>query len=138
MHLTERERYQVVATVLAGPKSELVEDEVPPPKPQPAGKDAAVQALFDVLGRRWALRVLWELRTGGVTYRELAARVPDMSTSVLTQRLRDLRDAGLAEHHHGTGYRVTPHGQELLGHLERLCDWAAQVNFAERAESAQE
>jgi DNA-binding HxlR family transcriptional regulator len=117
--------------------SDRVEDEVPPSKPQTAGKDAAVLALFDVLGRRWALRVLWELRAGGMTYRELAARVPDMSTSVLTQRLRDLRDAGLAEHHHGAGYRVTPHGRELLAHLERLRDWAAQVNFAEWSESAQ-
>ena len=54
---------------------------------------------------------------GGLTYRELAARVPGMSTSVLTQRLRDLRAAGLVEHEHGAGYRLTALGHDLLVHL---------------------
>ena len=96
--------------------------------------DAAVLALFDVLGRRWALRVLWELRIGGLTYRELAARAPDMSTSVLTQRLRELRAAGLVDHERGSGYRLTVKGSELLGHIADLRDWAAQVGFSAGAQ----
>jgi DNA-binding HxlR family transcriptional regulator len=82
--------------------------------------------LFDVLGRRWALRVLWELRVGAMTYRELAARIPDMSTSVLTHRLRDLRAASLVEHERGSGYRLSAHGRELLARLETLRDLAAR------------
>ena len=92
--------------------------------------DAAMLALFDVLGRRWALRVLWELRAGGLTYRELAAQVPDMSTSVLTQRLRELRAAHLVEHERGSGYRLTADGSNLLGHIADLRDWAGQVGFS--------
>ena len=92
--------------------------------------DAAVLALFDVLGRRWALRVLWELRAGGLTYRELAAQVPDMSTSVLTQRLRELRTAHLVEHERGSGYRLTADGSNLLGHIADLRDWAGRVGFS--------
>jgi len=92
--------------------------------------DAALLALFDVLGRRWALRVVWELRTDGLTYRELAARIPDMSTSVLTQRLRELRLARLVEHERGSGYRLTAEGRDLLGHLTDLRDWAEQVGFS--------
>lgn len=97
--------------------------------PDQPDDDAALLALFDVLGRRWALRVIWELRLGGLTYRELAARVPGMSTSVLTQRLRDLRAAGLVEHEHGAGYGLTALGHDLLVHLAKLRDWADRADF---------
>lgn len=97
--------------------------------PDQPDDDAALLALFDVLGRRWAMRVVWELRPGGLTYRELAARVPGMSTSVLTQRLRDLRAAGLVEHEHGAGYGLTALGHDLLIHLARLRDWADRAKF---------
>jgi DNA-binding HxlR family transcriptional regulator len=86
--------------------------------------------LFDVLGRRWALRIVWELRADAMTYRELGAKVPAMSTSVLTQRLRELRVAGLVEHARGAGYRLTPLGRELWTHLDGLRDWAHRAGFA--------
>ena len=92
--------------------------------------DTSLLALFDVLGQRWALRVLWELRSGGMTYRELAARIPGMSTSVLTQRLRDLRAARLVDHMHGIGYRVTAQGEDLLRLLAPLRQWAERAEFA--------
>jgi DNA-binding HxlR family transcriptional regulator len=92
--------------------------------------DARLLEVFDVLGRRWALRVVWELRSGGLNYRELAARIPDMSTSVLTQRLRDLRAARLVEHERGAGYQLTPQGRDLLALLGDLRDWAERVGFA--------
>jgi DNA-binding HxlR family transcriptional regulator len=74
--------------------------------------------------------VIWELRDEGLTYRDLAAKIPDMSTSVLTQRLRDLRIADLVEHERGSGYRLTSTGAGLLGHLEDLRTWAVEVGFA--------
>ena len=98
---------------------------------QTAGTDHAdVLALFDMLGRRWALRTLWELGRGGATYRDLAARIPGMSTSVLTQRLRDLRDARLVDHERGTGYLLTSMGSDLLARLAPLQEWAEGVGFA--------
>ena len=96
---------------------------------QVADDDRPVLELFDLLGRRWALRVVWELRTEALTYRELAARIPDMSTSVLTQRLRDLRAARLVEHERGIGYMVTPQGRDLLAHLAGVREWALRVGF---------
>lgn len=83
--------------------------------------------LFDVLGRRWALRLVWEMGDTALTYRELASRVPDMSTSVLTQRLRELRSAKLVEHSHG--YRLTLTGRDLWTQLSSLRDWAERVEF---------
>jgi DNA-binding HxlR family transcriptional regulator len=81
-------------------------------------------ALFDLLGRRWALRVLWELREGPVTFRELQARCGEISSSVLNQRLRELRDAGVVAQEPGSGYRLTPEGRTLLEALSPLQAWA--------------
>jgi len=48
-------------------------------------------ALLDLLGRRWTLRVIWELRDAPLLFRELQARCEGMSSSVLNQRLQELR-----------------------------------------------
>ncbi len=82
-------------------------------------------ALLDLLGRRWALRILWELRDGSVpTFRELQARCGDISSSVLSERLRELREAAIVTSEEGGGYRLTDEGEELLAALEPLDAWA--------------
>ena len=83
-------------------------------------------ALFDLLGRRWTLRVLWELRDGGMTFRQLQARCEAMSSSVLNQRLRELREAGVVEVHAQEGYKLTAEGEALLRALAPLHEWAAR------------
>ena len=83
-----------------------------------------IMAVLDLLGRRWALRVLWELRVGSVTFRALQARCDAMSPSVLNQRLRELREAGIAELDPDGGYRLTAAGRTLLAALAPLTDWA--------------
>jgi DNA-binding HxlR family transcriptional regulator len=82
-------------------------------------------ALLDLLGRRWALRVLWELRSGqGCTFRELQARCAEVSSSVLNDRLRELRAAGIIAAQPGSGYALTLEGTRLLTALEPLDGWA--------------
>ncbi len=56
-----------------------------------------LMAALDLLGRRWALRILWELRDGNLGARALRARCDEMSSSVLYERLGELRTAGLIE-----------------------------------------
>ena len=83
-------------------------------------------ALFDLLGRRWSLRLLWELRDDGVTFRELQARCEGMSSSVLNERLRELRDAGIVVAESRKGYGLTNEGLALLDALEPVHAWAAR------------
>jgi DNA-binding HxlR family transcriptional regulator len=80
-------------------------------------------ALLDLMGRRWILRVMWELRAETLGFRALQARCSGMSPSVLSQRLRDLAEAGVVA---GTdaGYQLTGEGRELLGLLTPLSAWA--------------
>jgi DNA-binding HxlR family transcriptional regulator len=82
-------------------------------------------ALLDLLGRRWALRVLWELRDGSEsTFRELQARCGNISSSVLNDRLGELRYAGIVANEPGAGYRLTSDGHELLAALAPIDAWA--------------
>ena len=81
-------------------------------------------ALLDLLGRRWALRILWELRDGrGQTFRVLQQSCADMSSSVLSDRLHELREARIVTAGPG-GYVLTPAGRGLLDALEPLNEWA--------------
>jgi DNA-binding HxlR family transcriptional regulator len=80
-------------------------------------------ALLDLLGRRWTLRVMWELRDGPATFRELRARCDSMSPSVLNERLAELRAAGIVESGPG-GYALTERGAELGALLLPLDRWA--------------
>jgi DNA-binding HxlR family transcriptional regulator len=82
--------------------------------------------LFDLLGRRWALRILWELREEPVGFAELQVRCDGMSTSVLSQRLGELRDAGLVEQRGRAGYALSDPGSRLLARLKFFDDWASQ------------
>jgi DNA-binding HxlR family transcriptional regulator len=82
-------------------------------------------ALLDLLGRRWALRVLWELRGDEpLTFRELQARCGEISSSVLNDRLRELREAEVVEVAAGGGYLLAPEGRELLDALAPIDAWA--------------
>lgn len=84
-----------------------------------------IMALFDLLGRRWTMRLLWELRGGALSFRELRAAMEDVSPSVLNERLRALRGAGLVARAEGEGYVLTPLAEELATeHLLPLDAWA--------------
>jgi DNA-binding HxlR family transcriptional regulator len=80
-------------------------------------------ALLDLLGRRWALRTIWELRDGPSSFRELQERCDGMSSSVLNQRLAELRQAGIVELGEG-GYGLTAEGRRLLDAYGPLDAWA--------------
>jgi DNA-binding HxlR family transcriptional regulator len=82
-----------------------------------------VMALLDLLGRRWGLRVIWELREEPLVFRELQARCEGMSSSVLNQRLRELREAGIVTVGEG-GYRLTDEGRRLREAFVPLSAWA--------------
>ena len=73
-----------------------------------------VMALLDLLGRRWTLRIVWELRDGPLTSRALRTACDDASPTVMQARLTELRKAGLVELLAGNGYRLTPLGGELM------------------------
>jgi DNA-binding HxlR family transcriptional regulator len=99
--------------------------------------------LLDLLGRRWALRVLWELRGTQLTFRELQHACGQISPTVLNARLRELRAGKLVDLSSATlrvaarsgrargrdlddagGYRLSAHGNELVDKFLPVVRWA--------------
>jgi DNA-binding HxlR family transcriptional regulator len=82
-----------------------------------------VMVALDLLGRRAALRIFWELRHGEqMTFRALQDAC-DTNPSLLNTRIKELREVGLLEHEEG-GYRLTAEGRRLMAALGPLCEWA--------------
>ena len=92
-----------------------------------------IMALLDLLGRRWVLRIMWELRDEPAGFRQLQLRCDEMSPSVLSQRLDELKEAEVLELL-DEQYRLTAEGRELLGILAPLRAWATR--WAQRSRAA--
>ena len=82
-----------------------------------------IMVLFDLIGRRWSMGVLWNLSGGNRTFRDLQERCGSASPSVLNTRLKELRAAGLI-YNAEDGYALTEDGRQLFERLEPLGDWA--------------
>jgi DNA-binding HxlR family transcriptional regulator len=69
--------------------------------------------------------VLWELRDGdALTFRALQARCGGVSSSVLNNRLHELREAAIVTASPDGGYVLTAEGMDLLRSLEPVSAWA--------------
>ena len=82
-------------------------------------------AAFDLLGRRWAMGIIWNLSKGPATFRSLQEHCETISPSILNSRIKDLHEAGLIEKT-AQGYALNPLGEELYALLQPLADWSVR------------
>lgn len=86
-------------------------------------------ALIDLLGRRWAMGIIWNLAAGPATFRALQTPTgrgntsKTISPSILNARLKDLQEARLVERTLD-GYALTALGKELFDLIEPLDPWS--------------
>jgi DNA-binding HxlR family transcriptional regulator len=92
---------------------------------------AAAHAL-DLVGERWALLVVRELLLGPKRFTDLRAGLPNASPNVLSQRLRELEQAGVVRRRKlpppaaSKVYELTEWGMELEPVIVRLGRWGAR------------
>lgn len=96
---------------------------------------APIMALFDLLGRRWAMGILWTLcKDGPLTFRALMERCETVSPTVLNSRLKELQAARFIEKS-PKGYVPTELGRSIYRGLVPLAAkakaWAAAVGGTE-------
>src|SRR5581483_11270420 len=115
-------------------KSKRKEQKMTTPKPGKPVRGSQtgrpIMALLDLLGRRWTLRILWELREGSLGFRALQGRCDNMSPSVLSKRLLELQEAEIVRQNEKARYALTREGIALLHSLASLNEWA--LRWAER------
>ena len=82
---------------------------------------------MDLLGRRWSLRILWELRNGALGARALRELCDSMSSIVLYDRLGELGGGGLIAKNISGAYTLTDLG-EAIGPLGAWAnEWASRT-----------
>ena len=82
-----------------------------------------INAVFDLLGRRWALGIIWNLDKEPMTFRELQGHCGDISPTILNARLKELKEADVIERTL-EGYRLTERGLKLRETLVPLGRWS--------------
>ncbi len=94
--------------------------------------DAALVRAFDLLGRRWTGVLLGTLSGGPAGFRAISRAVDGISDSVLSDRLTELCNVGLATRTVddrppiSVAYELTDAGRALLPALEQITRWAEE------------
>jgi DNA-binding HxlR family transcriptional regulator len=83
-----------------------------------------LMAALDLFGRRWMLRVMWELRDGPAGFRDLLTRCDGISNAVLSTRLSELVESRLIAHTDDRAYVLTDLGSELCRAIAPLDAWS--------------
>jgi len=96
---------------------------LPNKKVRGSSSGIAIMAVFDLLGRKWNMKIMWELRSTALSFRAIQRQCNDMSPSVLNSRLKQLSEAKLLSST-DDGYQLTPSGISLMETLDPLRVWA--------------
>jgi len=86
---------------------------------------------LEQVGDRWSLLVIRDLLTGAKRFTDLMDRLGGITPKTLSQRLRDLEDAGIVAADREAGrrevwYQLTPAGADLRPVLDALSQWGLQ------------
>lgn len=90
------------------------------------GQYCPISRAAEILATRWTPLVVRNLLLGCETFSEIAAGVPGIPRSVLTDRLRMLERFGVVERTPRRGYRLTGAGRELESVLEAMGVWGSR------------
>src|SRR5262249_57216792 len=92
------------------------------------GQFCPVAVASEIFAERWTPLILRELFSGSRRFSEIRSGMPLISRTLLSQRLRELEDAGVITSAplaagRGRGYRLTRAGGEFRAGVERPGGW---------------
>ena len=89
-----------------------------------------IMAALDLVSRRWALGVVWQLSDGPLGFLRLQEACDGVSPSVLTTRLKELAEARIVTTDADGRYVLTDRGAALRAALEPLKEWSESWDAA--------
>lgn len=96
---------------------------------KPSIQGCPVTTAIEVIGGKWKVVILYQLRGKTLRFGELKKLIPRITQKTLTQQLRDLEQAKLvertvyAEVPPRVEYRTTELAEKLSPVLDQLCEW---------------
>lgn len=103
-----------------------------PEKDIPCTGTCPVSTTISLIGGKWKILILWQLRNKIRRYGELQRLIPGVTKKMLTQQLRELEDDGLihrkvyAEVPPKVEYSLTETGQSLQPIIDVVYEWGAE------------
>jgi DNA-binding HxlR family transcriptional regulator len=97
------------------------------------GDPCGIARALDRVGERWALLVVRELLLGPKRFTDLRSGLPAASPNVLSQRLRELEEAGVVRRAQlpppgaASVYELTPWGRDLEPVIRGLAAWGSRA-----------
>ncbi len=88
-----------------------------------------IEVTIGVIGGKWKMLILWNLRDGVKRFNELKRLIPGSTQKMLTAQLRELEQNGIVsrtvypEIPPKVEYALTGHGQSLIPIIEFSCEW---------------
>lgn len=98
--------------------------------PQEAMGHQDVEGIIGLLSKKWVILIVSALGEDTMRYNEIQERLGGISPKTLSDRLKDLVEAGLVERHAyaeippRVEYTLTPRGRSLRRALQPLFKWA--------------
>ena len=92
------------------------------------GQFCPIAKSSEILGDTWSILIVRELLLGSTRFSQLQKRLPKISPTILTKRLKELGQSGVLIKRRQSGqkgheYRLTPAGRELSDVVEALAVW---------------
>lgn len=97
----------------------------------------SLDAAMHVIGGKWKLFIIWNLKDGTKRFSELLKLIPHITQKMLTQQIRELERDNMvnrkvyAQVPPKVEYSLTETGQKLVPIVTNLCFWAyeaAEIN----------
>ena len=91
-----------------------------------------IEAVLAVVGGKWKLFILWQLRHGTLRYAQLRRRIEGVSERVLINQLRELEADGMVHREQypevppRVEYSLTEKGRSLGSALDALVAWGRE------------
>lgn len=95
-------------------------------------RDCPIEKTLRIIGKKWTVLILRDLRTGTKRFNELLNSLEGISPKTLSERLKELEESGVVrrvvypEIPPRVEYSLTEKGQSLDGVLEAMVSWGAQ------------
>lgn len=88
------------------------------------------EAAMELLGKKWTGLIIRVLLGGPRRFKEIKEQIPEMSDRVLSERMKELEDAGILKRHVypetpvRIEYELTPKGRNLEPVIMAIQNWA--------------
>src|SRR5690242_10753819 len=93
------------------------------------GQYCGLARAIELVGERWALLIIRDLLVGPKRFSDLRRGIPRIPSNILTDRLKELEDAGLVQRRvlprpaSGVVYELTEYGSDLENAVVALSRW---------------